>query len=119
MYELLSIILIVFGILQIILFFKMWGMTNNVEKITAKLKCENDDKSIKKAILLGDKELARDLLTEKLVDELFARAGYVGVDIENTNTLFSKYKVLFEKIGYEIPENILKIKKYSELKDLL
>lgn len=29
-----SIIFIVFGILQIILFFKMWGMTNNVSRIT-------------------------------------------------------------------------------------
>lgn len=29
-----SIIFIVFGILQIILFFKMWGMTNNVSIIT-------------------------------------------------------------------------------------
>ena len=31
---LISIIFIVFGILQIILFFKMWGMTNNVSRIT-------------------------------------------------------------------------------------
>lgn len=33
MYEFLSIVLIVFGVLQIILFFKMWGMTNDVSKI--------------------------------------------------------------------------------------
>lgn len=33
MYELLSVILIVFGILQIVLFFKIWGMTDNVNKI--------------------------------------------------------------------------------------
>ena len=33
MYEFLSIKLIVFGVLQIILFFKMWGMTNDVSKI--------------------------------------------------------------------------------------
>lgn len=36
MYEFLSIVLIVFGVLQIILFFKMWGMTNNVKKIKEK-----------------------------------------------------------------------------------
>lgn len=30
---LLSIVLFVFGILQIILFFKIWGMTNDIEKI--------------------------------------------------------------------------------------
>lgn len=27
-----SIVIIVFGILQIILFFKLWGMTNDVKK---------------------------------------------------------------------------------------
>lgn len=29
-----SLIIIVFGVLQIILFFKLWEMTNNVEKLT-------------------------------------------------------------------------------------
>lgn len=29
-----SVVMIVFGVLQIILFFKMWGMTNNVSRIT-------------------------------------------------------------------------------------
>lgn len=33
MNELLSIIAIVFGVLQIILFFKIWGMTNNVKEL--------------------------------------------------------------------------------------
>lgn len=37
MINILSIILLVFGVLQIILFFKLWGMTNNVSKILRKL----------------------------------------------------------------------------------
>ena len=36
-----AIVFLVFGILQIILFFKIWGMTNNVKKIKNKL-CGND-----------------------------------------------------------------------------
>ncbi len=32
-----TIVFLVFGILQIILFFKIWGMTNNVKKIKNKL----------------------------------------------------------------------------------
>lgn len=32
-----AIVFLVFGILQIILFFKIWGMTNNVKKIKNKL----------------------------------------------------------------------------------
>jgi len=40
-----SIVIIVFGILQIILFFKIWGMTNNVlyvKKVAEKQKFEKD-----------------------------------------------------------------------------
>lgn len=36
MYDFLAFIFFVFGVLQIILFFKMWGMTNNVKKIKEK-----------------------------------------------------------------------------------
>lgn len=32
----LSVILIVFGVLQIVLFFKIWGMTNDIRKIKEK-----------------------------------------------------------------------------------
>lgn len=48
MEDLLAIIIIVFGVLQIILFFKIWGMTNNVSKMKCmmemKIKQENLDK---------------------------------------------------------------------------
>lgn len=46
MYEFLSIVLIVFGVLQIILFFKMWGMTNDVDKIKNKILSSNDDNNV-------------------------------------------------------------------------
>lgn len=36
-----SFILIVFGVLQIILFFKIWGMTNDTEKIKSMLNLRN------------------------------------------------------------------------------
>ena len=36
MYAFLSVILIIFGILQIILFFKLWGMTNDVKALRIK-----------------------------------------------------------------------------------
>lgn len=35
--EFLSIVMLVFGILQIILFFKIWGMTNDVSAIENKI----------------------------------------------------------------------------------
>ena len=41
MNELIAIILVIFGILQIILFFKVWGMTNDAEKIKRMLNLRN------------------------------------------------------------------------------
>lgn len=40
---LVSIILIVFGVLQIILFFKLWGMTNDVRKIKERITPKDDN----------------------------------------------------------------------------
>lgn len=40
---LVSIILIVFGVLQIILFFKLWGMTNDVRKIKVHITPKDDN----------------------------------------------------------------------------
>lgn len=41
-----SIIIIVFGALQIILFFKVWGMTNDVRKIKNILELRVHDKTL-------------------------------------------------------------------------
>lgn len=41
MNEVLAIILIIFGILQIILFFKIWGMTNDTDKIKRMINLRN------------------------------------------------------------------------------
>lgn len=46
MYEFLSIVLIIFGVLQIILFFKMWGMTNDIKGIRNKYLKYEDKKMI-------------------------------------------------------------------------
>lgn len=68
MIDFLSIIFLIFGILQIILFFKMWGMTNDVRKIKNKfLEFENKETSepadqFQKAI--SDWENRKDEITE-------------------------------------------------------
>lgn len=66
MIEFLTIVLLVFGVLQIILFFKMWGMTNDVNKIKEKLETqpEMEDLLITEAqinALNGSKEEAFNL----------------------------------------------------------
>lgn len=56
-----SIAIIVFGVLQIILFFKLWEMTNDVKKISLKHSPSKEDELIDEAQLLcldGEKENA-------------------------------------------------------------
>lgn len=59
-----TIIFIVFGILQIILFFKIWGMTNDVSNIKSKLNFTNHSLLEKAEIagLSGNYQLAKKLL---------------------------------------------------------
>lgn len=79
MTEFVTIILLIFGVLQIILFFKIWGMTNNVIKIKEKLEAqpETEDQLIIEAqthALNGEKEKAFDLYKKafhKNIIELF------------------------------------------------
>lgn len=75
----LSIILLIYGVLQIVLFFKIWGMTNNVKKIKEKLEVQPkiEDQLITEAqisALNGDKEKAFELYQKafhKNIIELF------------------------------------------------
>ncbi len=44
MVDFLTIILLIFGVLQIILFFKVWGMTNDIKEIRNKYLKDEDEK---------------------------------------------------------------------------
>lgn len=44
MIDFLTIVLLVFGVLQIILFFKVWGMTNDIKEIRNKYLKDEDEK---------------------------------------------------------------------------
>ena len=100
-----SIVIIVFGVLQIILFFKLWGMTNNVKKIKRILnnKKEQDMEIGKTVIADGTKEgdLVVELKTERQMRvenitndgkfECKASGMIVGVFKRNEIELFNKY----------------------------
>lgn len=53
---LLSIVLLVFGILQVILFFKIWGMTNDVAEMNARFKAICPTEEEKKINALIEKQ---------------------------------------------------------------
>lgn len=108
MIDFLTIVLLIFGVLQIILFFKVWGMTNDVKKLTNKF-CNNDDTSpcadfpteISKnnapdntpdggvEISVGDKVIRRKDGKEMMVDRIVC--GKYGCADLKTNTFIAGY----------------------------
>lgn len=110
-----SIVIIVFGILQIILFFKVWGMTNNVSKIeTALSNTENkEDKFDWKRdfcvlITSGKKEEAKVLLLRNMINSLSFRnviisnnESFRNKELDNLN---KKYSVYLKSVGLNISD---------------
>lgn len=76
MYTFVSIIVIVFGILQIILFFKVWSMTNDVRSIKGQM--SNSEYSFRRYMLLGEKEKAYNLVKDTLVKRLIEKYETYG-----------------------------------------
>lgn len=112
------IIVIVFGVLQIILFFKIWGMTNDVRKI--KNKTVNSFNEAHKQIILGNKDRAFEIYQRLYVEELI-KISELKLDFEeNYPKLVEKYKYELSKLGegYSIDfseyDAINKIRKVTE-----
>ena len=59
---LIAVISIIFGILQIILFCKIWGMTNDIRDLRSEFIGGTDQWTLRKAILKGDKNRIAELL---------------------------------------------------------
>lgn len=119
MINFLTIVLLVFGVLQIILFFKVWGMTNDVNKITSKLQCEKDSTwNVRRALLYGDKELAKKELMNCIISdfEKFGDGGYGFIQVED---IIAKYEPAFKQLGMDIPENLKNIKSYADIKNII
>lgn len=119
MIDFLTIILLVFGVLQIILFFKVWGMTNDVNKITSKLQCEKDNTwNVRRALLYGDKELAKKELMNCIISD-FEKFGDGGYGFNQVEDIIAKYEPAFNQLEMEIPENLRNIKSYADIKDII
>lgn len=78
-----SIVIIVFGILQIILFFKLWGMTNDVKKIRKSLPNVSSDLSpAKMEFIIGNTDKAKEMLKKEFVLDIYE--SYMKIVKENT-----------------------------------
>ena len=116
-------VIVIFGILQIILFFKLWGMTNDIRRISEKIGAQPIDtfikleQSIRKLLLEGKKDKAIDLLKSNLVKDLidFISKGY---DYQIVNNLKNNYREYYEKLGVPFPEQIEKINTLKDLEQL-
>lgn len=116
-----AIIAIVVGALQIVLFFKIWKMTNDVRKIKKKidadLEIDRTDK-IRIALLKGDKQKAIELLTDKLATELVRKSNEEYMTPDEISALKEKYAKEFLKLGVnELP--IKDVKEQSDIYSLM
>lgn len=102
-----SIITIIVAVLQIVLFFKIWVMTNDVKKIKEKMDADIEIDRIDKiriALLKGDKQKAIELLTDKLATELVKKSSEEFITPEGIKDIKEKYAKEFAKLGVnELP----------------
>lgn len=122
MFTFVGIIIIVFGVLQIILFFKMWGMTNDVGNINSKLhEAKDENKEYELLMISGKDEAVYQILTNKLSKDIheayqsFSESYYE----KEVKRLLEIYKSKFQKIGKEIPDHLLKCSSNEYIKALL
>lgn len=117
MLNFISFIIVVVSVLQIVLFFKIWKMTNDVRKIKKKidadLEIDRTDK-IRIALLKGDKQKAIELLTDKLATELVRKSNEEYMTPDEISALKEKYAKEFLKLGV----NELPIKDVKEQGDI-
>lgn len=102
-----GLVMIAFGILQIILFFKLWGMTNNVKRIWDKINNEGHLSKACVSFIKGDIEETEKLLNDAFLQEV-ANLSEATKDYEVWNVGFSKveerYKKAFSKIDRQAPD---------------
>lgn len=100
---------IVFSFLSLILFFKVWGMTNNVKNILILNKKNNKD-SYSKAQLSyaqGDIDSAEKFLNQAFIDDVIylLQGATSAADFNSSYYFFRvKYQAAFKKIGRPAPD---------------
>lgn len=107
----LLMLLFVWGILQIILFFKIWGMTTDVGKILKSLRTKD---SFVKYYLCGNYDEAYNSLNQSLYQELCSICEEINISIasvdkcayfeKHRNATIAKFQKKYERIQRTVPE---------------
>lgn len=86
MIDFLTIVLLIFGVLQIILFFKIWGMTNDVNNIKKNLEIQPEEEDL----LITEAQIKALNGNNEEAFELYQKAFYKSV-IELFNQTIKEY----------------------------
>ena len=138
----LGFIMLAWGILEIILFFKIWGMTNDIKAIKKGYFNENESqevdvlmmKSLRTNLILGNRDEVKKTLLKNFVDQIessfrdLPTGGYETLDNGNSRYVSYREKNLqrsispyvemlkkqFDKISEPLPDFILSMKTYKD-----
>lgn len=114
MYDLFIIFSLIAIVFEVVLFFKIWGMTNDVDKMKKRFINKYEDLSftevnseLGKYIIKGDKDGAKSFLTECLLSQLTS----IPVDSSEYNYIYNhlvhEYSKLYLRIGEkQLPYNL-------------
>ena len=124
-------LVIIWVILNIILFFKIWGMTNDVNRIKEKMiPCNQDtmDEQITRLHVIGKDDECEKIILSKfysdLKSELFAfqyrchndKKQYLAMLDKPITPYTDVVEKLYQKINREVPSHITNLKTYGDFK---
>lgn len=117
MLEFTSIVILVFGILQIILFFKVWGMTNDIAKMRELMEAKSKKQTaipnkVQHLVKSGHKAEAEEAL-EEIANKLSLDIMNQKISIEVAKERFANLEKQYNSLGKKMPEYI------ASLKDML
>jgi hypothetical protein len=103
-------ITIALAVLNIILFFKIWGMANDIREFRKRLLGKSYEDQVRKLILTGNKDDARVLIIDKFFERI--SGGIFGID-------YSKQFLEQElsQLGENLPEWAENLKSLDNFKD--
>ena len=129
------IIALIIAVLNIVLFFKIWGMTNDIRE----LKIDHFDNRmpedipqvrayVRENLLLGDKDKVRCVLIHEFLDSINSRYNNVRTSYLNTNDpvlnaditpYVELLKKQLTKLNLDIPEQIISMKTFRDYYEML
>lgn len=110
-------VLSVWGILEIVLFFKIWGMTNNIKEIKD-YQINNQRNCFRRCRLTGQNDKAAEYLISEFFKKMEWRVGNGDFNhIEKIQEEVSELEYRLSQCGVNIPEGIKSLKTLGDFWD--